>query len=268
MYNWYPTVLVFLCPTYLTKHVIFYVCPCWQNFILVYGISHPGKTFWSQGVKQSFMWKGNIHKRSKHPPPAEYTFSRYVVALCAAVARPVLLSVPKSTTSEENKLVLKQYASYGPVQRPWMWEVHCAEPPSKGPVTRAPSVRCEFIQRLCFSWGFPGCSVVKEPPCWCGIHRFDPWFGKIPWKRHRPPTLVFLPGKPHGQRGLAGYCHHEEIHTTEQLNNNSMSFPAWLQPEHAGDLSQPLCPMRNLLAFALGTPSADTFSDCSSRKDF
>ena len=163
MYNWYPTVFVFLCPTYLTKHVIFYVCPCWQNFILVYGISHPGKTFWSQGVKQSFMWEGNIHERSKHPPPAEYTFSRYVVALCAAVARPVLLSVPKSTTSEENKLVLKQYASYGPMQWPWRWGVHCAEPPSKGPVTRAPSVRGEFIQRLCFSRGFPGGSVLKNP---------------------------------------------------------------------------------------------------------
>ena len=119
--------------------------------------------------------------------------------------------------------------------------------------------------------GLPWWVSVKEPPCWCGICRFDHWFGKIPWRRHRPPTLVFLPGKSHGQRDLAGYCpwDHKEVDTTEQLNNNNdMSFPAWLQPEHAGDLSQPLCPMRNLLAFALGTPSADTFSDCSSRKDF
>ena len=69
--------------------------------------------------------------------------------------------------------------------------------------------------------------------------------------------------------GQAGYCPwgHKEVDMTEQLNNNNnMSFPAWLQPEHAGDLSQPLCPVRNLLAFALGTPSADTFSDCSSRE--
>ena len=34
---------------------------------------------------------------------------------------------------------------------------------------------------------------------------FDPWGGKIPWKRKWQPTLVFLPGEPHGQRSLVGY---------------------------------------------------------------
>ena len=28
---------------------------------------------------------------------------------------------------------------------------------------------------------------------------------KIPWRRKWPSTPVFLPGKPHGQRNLAGY---------------------------------------------------------------
>ena len=32
--------------------------------------------------------------------------------------------------------------------------------------------------------------------------RLDPWVGKIPWNRH--PTPVFLSGKFHGQRRLAG----------------------------------------------------------------
>ena len=31
------------------------------------------------------------------------------------------------------------------------------------------------------------------------------WVGKIPWRRQRLPTLVFLPGEFHGQRNLAGY---------------------------------------------------------------
>ena len=35
--------------------------------------------------------------------------------------------------------------------------------------------------------------------------RFDPWIGKIPWKRKWQPTPVFLPGKSHGQRSLMGY---------------------------------------------------------------
>ena len=34
---------------------------------------------------------------------------------------------------------------------------------------------------------------------------FDPWVGKIPWRREWLPTPVFLPGKSHGQRNLAGY---------------------------------------------------------------
>ena len=34
---------------------------------------------------------------------------------------------------------------------------------------------------------------------------FDPWVGKIPWRRKQHPTPVFLPGEPHGQRSLAGY---------------------------------------------------------------
>ena len=30
-------------------------------------------------------------------------------------------------------------------------------------------------------------------------HRFHPWVAKVPWKRARQPTPVFLPGEFHGQ---------------------------------------------------------------------
>ena len=39
----------------------------------------------------------------------------------------------------------------------------------------------------------------------CGKHRFNLWVEKIPWRRKCQPTPVFLSGKSHGQRGLAGY---------------------------------------------------------------
>ena len=45
----------------------------------------------------------------------------------------------------------------------------------------------------------------KESTCQCRRHRFNPWVRKIPWRRKRQPTPGFLPGKPHGQRGLADY---------------------------------------------------------------
>jgi len=38
----------------------------------------------------------------------------------------------------------------------------------------------------------------------CGRFRFDPWVGKIPWRREWQPTPVFLPGEFHGQRSLSG----------------------------------------------------------------
>ena len=39
----------------------------------------------------------------------------------------------------------------------------------------------------------------------CRRLRFDPWVGKIPWRRRRQPTPVFSPGESHGQRILVGY---------------------------------------------------------------
>ena len=46
--------------------------------------------------------------------------------------------------------------------------------------------------------------TVKHLPTW-GRPGFDPWVGKIPWRRKWQPTPVFLPGKSHGWRILIGY---------------------------------------------------------------
>jgi len=65
---------------------------------------------------------------------------------------------------------------------------------------------------ICNKWCFPGGSDSEESACLPnpGIkparrHRFDPWVGKIPWRRKWQPTPVFLPGKSNGQRSLVGY---------------------------------------------------------------
>ena len=58
------------------------------------------------------------------------------------------------------------------------------------------------------SEGFPGCACGKEPTCQCRRCErcgLDPWVGKITWRRAWRSTLVFLPGKSHGQRSLVGY---------------------------------------------------------------
>ena len=45
----------------------------------------------------------------------------------------------------------------------------------------------------------------KEFACQCQRCGFDPWVGRIPWKRKWQPTPVFLLGKSPGQRSLVGY---------------------------------------------------------------
>ena len=54
---------------------------------------------------------------------------------------------------------------------------------------------------------------------------FDPWVGKIPWRKEWQPTPVFLPGESHGQRNLASYSPwgHKESDMTEWL---TLSFSA------------------------------------------
>ena len=51
---------------------------------------------------------------------------------------------------------------------------------------------------------FPGGSMLKNLPAKQET-RFNSWIRKIPWRRKWQPTTVFLPGKSHGQRSLAGY---------------------------------------------------------------
>ena len=61
-------------------------------------------------------------------------------------------------------------------------------------------------------------SAVRRPG-------FDPWVGKMPWRRKWQPTPVLLPGKSHGWRSLVGYspwgC--KELDSTERLLFLSLS---------------------------------------------
>ena len=81
--------------------------------------------------------------------------------------------------------------------------------------------------------GLPRWCSGKESPCQCRKgrrHGFHPWVRKIPWRRERLSTPVFLPGKFHGQRSLAGYsprdCKESAMteHVGMQCNSNLAVF--------------------------------------------
>ena len=59
--------------------------------------------------------------------------------------------------------------------------------------------------------GLPRLLSNKESACHYGGCRFDPWAGKIPWRRKWQPIPVFLPSP--------WDC--KESNTTYQLNNNN-----------------------------------------------
>ena len=53
---------------------------------------------------------------------------------------------------------------------------------------------------------------------------FDPWVGKIPWRRKWLPTPVFLHGEFNGQRSLEGYS--PWVHKSRtQLSNQHFTLP-------------------------------------------
>ena len=61
---------------------------------------------------------------------------------------------------------------------------------------------CFKKQKLVYQC-FPGGDSGKEPACQCRRCRrcgFDPWVGKLPWRRRWQPSPVFLSEKSHGQK--------------------------------------------------------------------
>ena len=100
------------------------------------------------------------------------------------------------------------------------------------PEASLPFFRVDFLWRWCTCIrASPGGTSGKEPVCQRRTFKslgFDPWVGKIPWRRKWQPTLVFLPGKSHGQRSLARYSSQErkESDMTEQLTNTGLHFSA------------------------------------------
>ena len=81
--------------------------------------------------------------------------------------------------------------------------------------------------------------TVLSTTCWwlrwwriclqCRRPGFDPWVGKVPWRRAWQPTPVFLVGESPGTEELAGYnpwgC--KESDTTERLNWTEVNWSSY-----------------------------------------
>ena len=81
-----------------------------------------------------------------------------------------------------------------------------------------------FLLKYFLHWilGFPGGTVLNNLPVNARDtrRRLNSWVGKITWRRKWQTAPVFLPGKLHGQRSLAGYSPWggKELDMTEWLS--------------------------------------------------
>ena len=103
--------------------------------------------------------------------------------------------------------------------------------PEPHPQSSAPSV-WKGPWDLRYDVGFLGGSDSKESTCGAGRPGFDPWVGKIFWRREVLPTPLFLPGESHRQRSLAGYSpwSHKQSHRLSAFHT-LLSFAHAVQPQ-------------------------------------
>ena len=85
--------------------------------------------------------------------------------------------------------------------------------------------------------------VVKGPTCQgrrCERWGFDPWVEKIPLRRIRQPTPVFLPGESHGQRSLAGYnpWDHKELDMISDKIRRALTGLIASSPVHSAPVNK------------------------------
>ena len=91
--------------------------------------------------------------------------------------------------------------------------------------------------------------MVQSPPANAGDAGLNPGSGRSPWRRKWQSTPVFLPGKPHGQRSLAGWdspwSRKSRTRLTEQpTHTHTLSGKIYLGEEFLG-----IGPSAHFLAF-------------------
>ena len=109
-----------------------------------------------------------------------------------------------------------------------------------------------MLSRVLCAIGLPSDSAVKRLQY--RRRRLDSWVGKVPWRRNRLPTPVFLPGKSHGRRSLHSPWGLKESDTTQGRSTHVSAVREvrvgslfYIQPcVHVPD-SQSVSPARRML---------------------
>jgi len=126
-------------------------------------------------------WMGWISLQSKGLPRV---FSNTTVDVCMSITESLCWTLETNTTVQINFTTITKRICPFPLGCPICWYM---------------LVNNSLLQ---FFMSFPGSTNDKEPDCQrrrCKRNGFDPWVGKIPWRRAWQPTPVFLPGESYGE---------------------------------------------------------------------
>jgi len=133
--------------------------------------------------------------------------------------------------SLQNQQVQTQIQMHGPLLQIWSYSSILTI--NESPVIRLHKPEIQVSSSLLLSYlshPLPDCASFNSLRAslwlswwrirlWCGRPGFDPWVGKIPWRRERLPTPVFRPREFHGLYSL-WRCN--VLDMTEQLSLNSL----------------------------------------------
>ena len=124
------------------------------------------------------------------------------------------MSEAPSTTSALPFSIQSPWTTGGRGVFRWNWRLDCAEDCSL-PAPTLSRLFCviwsqaflasELLHNLTSSPGGAGDKASACQQRGPQRHRYNACVGRIPWRRARQPTAVFLPGKSQGQRSLVGY---------------------------------------------------------------
>ena len=81
------------------------------------------------------------------------------------------------------------------------------------------SIKVLHIFLFLYNSNFPDSSVGKASACNCRRPRFDFWGGKIPWRRDRLPTPIFL-GFSCGSASKESACNVEDLGSIQESTCN------------------------------------------------
>ena len=93
--------------------------------------------------------------------------------------------------------------------------------------------------------GIPRWLSGKESACQCRRcrkHGFDPWIGKIQWRRKWQPSPVFLPRKFHGQTSLSMGLQRSGHDWVTEHTHNECIYQLW--PENSAATKPPILTTR------------------------